>query len=258
MAPMVDALSIRESQFAYQRSEKPALHGITLSQAPGQVMALVGPSGAGKSSLVSCLNGIIPRFFKGRFRGTVELFGRDISQTRTPDLADTVGVVLQDFESQLFSTSVELDVAFGPENLGLAREEIEKRIVQRLELVGLSDCQHRDPSTLSGGQKQRLAIASILAMRPGLIVLDEATTDKGLWRVERAFREEKSTLEVRPLYHHQDETRIGHIVASFLALRLEVDLQRRMEEKKVGAPWPDLMRGLKEFRAVRMDLDGVR
>ena len=84
-----------------------------------------------------------------------------------------------------------------------------------------------------------------------------AATYKGLWRVERTFREEKSTLEVRPLFHHQDETRIGHIVASFLALRLEVDLQRRMEEKKIGASWPDLMRDLNEFRAVRLDLDGV-
>lgn len=84
-----------------------------------------------------------------------------------------------------------------------------------------------------------------------------ATTYKGLWRVERTFREEKSTLEVRPLFHHQDETRIGHIVASFLALRLEVDLQRRLEEKGIAAPWPDLMRDLQEFRAVRLDLEGV-
>jgi len=83
-----------------------------------------------------------------------------------------------------------------------------------------------------------------------------ATTYKGLWRVERTFREEKSTLEVRPLYHHLDETRIGHIVASFLALRLEVDLQRRLEEKRIAAAWPDLMRDLKALQAVRIALDG--
>jgi hypothetical protein len=83
-----------------------------------------------------------------------------------------------------------------------------------------------------------------------------AMTYKGLWRVERTFREEKSTLEVRPLYHHLDQTRIGHIVASFLALRLEVDLQRRLEEKRIEVSWPDLMRDLKALQAVRLNLDG--
>jgi transposase len=83
-----------------------------------------------------------------------------------------------------------------------------------------------------------------------------ATTYKGLWRVERTFREEKSTLEIRPFYHHQDNTRIGHIVASFLALRLEVDLQRRMEEKGTNIAWPELMQDLKQLQAVRMNLDG--
>jgi hypothetical protein len=97
----------------------------------------------------------------------------------------------------------------------------------------------------------------VLRTNLDLAAAEVATTYKGLWRVERTFREEKSTLEVRPLFHHQDDTRIGHIVASFLALRLEVDLQRKLEEKGIDAPWPDLMRDLTEFRAVRMDLDGV-
>lgn len=85
-----------------------------------------------------------------------------------------------------------------------------------------------------------------------------AKTYKGLWRVERTFREEKSTLEMRPLFHHQDETRIGHIVASFLALRLEVDLHRRLEEKKINISWPNLMRDLERVQAVRVELDGQR
>jgi hypothetical protein len=84
-----------------------------------------------------------------------------------------------------------------------------------------------------------------------------AQTYKGLWRVERTFREQKSTLEVRPIFHHQDETRIGHIVASFLGLRLEVDLQRRLEQKGIKAPWPDLMRDLKRLQAVRMEVEGI-
>ena len=84
-----------------------------------------------------------------------------------------------------------------------------------------------------------------------------ALTYKGLWRVERAFREEKSTLEVRPIYHHCDDNRIGHIVASFLALRLEVDLQRRLDDKGIDVSWPDLMRDLRRLQAVRMNLDGA-
>lgn len=85
-----------------------------------------------------------------------------------------------------------------------------------------------------------------------------ATTFKSLWRVERAFREEKSTLEARPIFHHTDRNSIGHIVASFLALRLEVDLQRRLDEREIEVSWPDLMRDLAEVRAVTLDLDGTR
>jgi hypothetical protein len=83
-----------------------------------------------------------------------------------------------------------------------------------------------------------------------------AESYKSLWRVERTFREEKSTLEVRPIFHHRDDTSIGHIVASFLALRLEVDLQQRLDAKGVETSWPDLMRDLKQLQAVRMNLDG--
>jgi len=105
------------------------------------------------------------------------------------------------------------------------------------------------------------------ALLDGLFVLttstpsspaEVATTYKGLWRVERAFREEKSTLAVRPIYHHRDDTSIGHIVASFLALRLEVDLQQRLEERSVEVSWPDLMRDLAQVQAVEVELDGQR
>ncbi len=171
------AVEIQDLNFTYRRSETPALQRINYSQPEGQVVALIGPSGAGKSSLVRCLNRIIPKFFQGDFNGQVRLFENDITQKRTPELAATVGVVLQDFESQLFSTSAELDVAFGPENLGLDSDEIERRIARSLSLTGLEQYRERDPASLSGGQKQRLAIATVLAIEPRLIALDEATTD---------------------------------------------------------------------------------
>ncbi len=96
----------------------------------------------------------------------------------------------------------------------------------------------------------------VLRTNLNLPAAEIAKTYKGLWRVERIFREEKSTLEFRPLYHHLDQTRIGHIMASFLALRLEIDLQRRMEKKGTNVSWPELMHDLKQLQAVRINLDG--
>jgi hypothetical protein len=98
----------------------------------------------------------------------------------------------------------------------------------------------------------------VLTTNTDLPSAEVAQTYKSLWRVERTFREEKSTLEVRPIYHHNDETSIGHIVASFLALRLEVDLQRRLDDRRVTVSWPDLMRDLNQVQAVEVELDGQR
>lgn len=98
----------------------------------------------------------------------------------------------------------------------------------------------------------------VLRTSTALPAAEVARAYKSLWRVERTFREEKSTLEVRPIFHHRDDTSIGHIVACFLALRLEVDLQRRLDERQADVSWPDLMRDLAELRAVELTLDGVR
>jgi hypothetical protein len=105
---------------------------------------------------------------------------------------------------------------------------------------------------------RRLDGKFVLTTSTNMPATEVAKTYKGLWRVERTFRKEKSTLEVRPIYHHRDDTSIGHIVASFLALRLEVDLQRRLDEKGVESSWPDLMRDLSQFQAVKMTLDGTQ
>lgn len=103
---------------------------------------------------------------------------------------------------------------------------------------------------------QRLDGKFVLMTNTDLPASEVAKTYKGLWRVERTFRKEKSTFEVRPIYHHRDDTSIGHIVASFLALRLEVDLQARLDKKDVDTSWPDLMRDLNQLQAIRMTLDG--
>jgi hypothetical protein len=98
----------------------------------------------------------------------------------------------------------------------------------------------------------------VLRTNTNLSAVEVAQTYKSLWRVERTFREQKSTLEVRPIYHHRDDTSIGHIVASFLALRLEVDLQQRLDERQAEVSWPDLMRDLGQVQSVLLELDENR
>jgi energy-coupling factor transporter ATP-binding protein EcfA2 len=158
--------------------------GLSLTVSPGERVALLGPSEAGKSTLALCLQGLIPRMIKGEFRGLVEVAGCPTTSCRPRDLAGRVGILFQDFEAQLFLTRVDQEVAFGPENLGLPRKELQHRVKHSLSLVGLADLAPRDPATLSGGQKQLLALAAVLALKPKLLVLDEPTTDLDPLRVE--------------------------------------------------------------------------
>jgi len=150
---------------------------LNLEVRPGERVAVLGPSEAGKSTLALCLQGLIPRMIKGDFRGRVEVDGCLTTACRPRELAARVGILFQDFEAQLFCTRVDQEVAFGPENLGLPREELARRVQKSLAQVGLSGFDHREPTTLSGGQKQLLALAAVLALESPLLVLDEPTTD---------------------------------------------------------------------------------
>jgi len=174
---MERAVWVKGLRFRYQRGKGFALEGIDFEQRKGEVVAIVGRSGAGKSSFLLCLNRIVPDFHTGEFSGEVEILGETISGKKTYQLARKLGLVLQDFESQLFSTKAELDIAFGPENLGIGREEMGRRIDCALSAVGMSEFRERAPETLSGGEKQRLAIASVLALEPEVLAFDEACTD---------------------------------------------------------------------------------
>jgi energy-coupling factor transport system ATP-binding protein len=174
---MAPALSIRNLSYRYRGQQKPALDRVSFDVTRGDSLVIMGPTEAGKSTLTATMNGLVPHFFKGRFDGAVTVLGRNSKGTSVAELSERVGMVFQDFEAQLFSTNVELEVAFGPENLGLPREEIVRRVDDNLRLVGLAGLKHRSPATLSGGEKQKLAIASILALKPELLVMDEPTTD---------------------------------------------------------------------------------
>jgi energy-coupling factor transport system ATP-binding protein len=171
------AVSIRDLAYRYRGQKEPALDGVSLEVAEGEFVVIMGHSGAGKSTLCTSLNGLIPHFFRGRMQGEVLIEGRSTREGKVGEFARDVGLVFQDFEAQLFSTNVALEVAFGPENFQVEREEMVRRVHEVLGQVRLEGFEDRQPATLSGGQKQRLAIASVLAMEPRILCLDEPTTD---------------------------------------------------------------------------------
>lgn len=170
-------VSIRDLQYRYRGQKEYALDGVNLDLNRGEFLVLMGPSEAGKSTLAATVNGLIPHFHKGKLSGEVTVMGRKTNDHTVAQMSEIVGMVFQDFEAQLFSTNVELEVAFGPENFAVDREEIGRRIDENLNYVGLDAYRNRPPSTLSGGQKQKLAIASVLALKPSVLVMDEPTTD---------------------------------------------------------------------------------
>jgi len=194
------AIQLDGVSFTYRNADSPALRGVTLAVDSGRFAVLMGRTGAGKSTLCQCLNGLVPRFHKGNLEGEVRIFGEPLIGRDVVQLSPIVGMVFQDFEGQLFCTKASLEVAFGPENLALPHEEIVRRVEDALKTVGLEGYQDRDPSTLSGGQKQRLAIASVLAMQPKLVILDEPTTDldpigkRAIFEVAGRLRDAGTTL----------------------------------------------------------------
>lgn len=138
---------------------------------------MTGPSGCGKSTLLRCLNGLIPHFYQGEFSGHVFVEGTDTRTSNVSELSKLVGLVFSDPESQLLTLEVAADVAFGPENLGLPRDEIISRVDWAIKNVGIEGLRHFAPFELSGGEQQKVAIASILSIKPKVLVLDEPTAN---------------------------------------------------------------------------------
>ena len=161
--------------FTYTGSKEPALKEIDLSVQPGEFVAVTGPSGCGKSTLSFCLTGFIPYSFEGTMKGSAVIGGRDTVGITPGELAGVAGLVQQDPDAQLCTLHVAEEVAFGPENLGLPPSEIARRLDWALEAAGITGLRRRSLHTLSGGEKQRVAIASVLAMQPQLLILDEPT-----------------------------------------------------------------------------------
>ncbi len=162
--------------YTYPSGTKPSISDVSMKIKKGDFTLITGPSGCGKTTLCRCFNGLIPHFYQGEIRGEVIVAGLNVSKHSIFELAKHVGLVFQNPENQLFALSVEKDVAFGLENLGVPRDQMRKRVDWALRLTGIYDLRERPPHELSGGQQQRTAIASVLAMKPEVMVLDEPTS----------------------------------------------------------------------------------
>ena len=168
-------IEVRDLSYTYPHSSKPALRDVNLDIDPGEFILLTGPSGCGKTTFCRALNGLIPKFYSGEMKGTVKVAGLDTREYPTMRLAQCVGLIFQNPDNQIFALTVEKDVAFGLENLGVPKEQMLKEIDWAMDTTGIQALRQRATHELSGGQKQRLTIASILAMHPQIIVMDEPT-----------------------------------------------------------------------------------
>ncbi|MBO0512664.1 ABC transporter ATP-binding protein, partial [Streptomyces beijiangensis] len=160
----------------YDGAEAPALAGVDLTVPEGELALLVGPSGVGKSTLLNAVCGLVPHFTGGTLTGRVTVAGRDTRTHKPRELADVVGTVGQDPLSHFVTDTVEDELAYGMESLGLPPDTMRRRVEETLDLLGLADLRERPIATLSGGQQQRVAIGSVLTTHPRVLVLDEPTS----------------------------------------------------------------------------------
>jgi energy-coupling factor transporter ATPase len=173
--------------YTYPGGTKPSISDVSIKVEKGDFVLITGPSGCGKTTLCRCFNGLIPHFYQGELKGEITVAEMDVTKHPTYEMAKNVGLVFQNPENQLFALSIEKDVAFGLENLGVPREEMRQRVEWALNLTGIYDLRERSPHEVSGGQQQRVAIASVLAMQPKIIVLDEPTSFLDPLSAEKIF-----------------------------------------------------------------------
>jgi energy-coupling factor transporter ATP-binding protein EcfA2 len=166
-------LAVDNLSFRYRDREETAIRNISFSTEKGEILLIAGASGCGKTTLVRCINGLVPRSYKGELTGRIRVFGEETKGWPLSRISQRIGTVLQDPERQILGTKVINEVAFGLENLGLPREEILQRSEEALNFLRIFVLRDRETFNLSGGEKQKVALAGVLAMRPSILLLDE-------------------------------------------------------------------------------------
>lgn len=172
-----NAIVLDNFSFRYQEGEEATVQNIDLKIPTGTFVGITGAAGSGKSTLTYAFNGIIPHCYPGDIHGRVVVCGLDTTTATLTDISQKVGSVCQDIDSQMVSSVVEDEVLYGMENFGVPKDQMESRLVEALDEMGISDLRHRTIDSLSGGQKQKVAIASVIALKPEVLVLDEPTAE---------------------------------------------------------------------------------
>ena len=243
-------IEIQELTFKYAEAKKNALENVTLNIQKGDFVGIIGESGAGKTTLCSCLNALIPHHYTGDFYGSVKVEGQDTFDVKPDKLALKIGSVFQDIESQIVSYFVEDEILFGLENFGVPADQIEGRITEALESLGISELRHREISTLSGGQKQKVVFASIIALQPDYLILDEPTGELDpasslqIFKLLKKLNEEK---EITIIVAEQKIMLLCEFVKKLIVLekgtvvhygeiRSTLTHQREMEEAGINCP----------------------
>lgn len=209
-----------------------ALSDVTLRIAPGEFVLVSGPSGCGKSTLALALAGLIPQAVPARMAGRVLVDGLDTQTAPVPALARKVGIVFQNPATQLFNVTVEEEVGFAPRNVGLTAAEVRTRVDEALEAVGIAHLRGRRLRALSGGEQQRVAIASVLALRPGVLVLDEPTANLDWRGVEQLL----AALERLRQHHGTTIVMIEHRLAAVASVATRAIFIERGRIAADGAP----------------------
>ncbi len=226
------AVEIKGLSFSYIGSSKPSIVVDELYIEEGESVLVVGKSGSGKSTLVNCINGVVPHMISGELKGEVAVMGNRVKDTPLSRLSTVVGTVLQDPESQVVNYLVEEEVAFGPENLALPPEEVKERVSEAMRIAGIEHLAKRETTTLSGGELQRTVLASVLAMRPKVLILDEPTSNidpegtNTVFATLRALKGKKTMIVVE----HKVERVLPFVDRVILVDRGRIALDLRKEE----------------------------
>ncbi|MHA2393451.1 MAG: energy-coupling factor ABC transporter ATP-binding protein [Promethearchaeota archaeon] len=171
----MDLIRFESFSYRYKGNEEYALNNINLRIEEEKFILLCGETGSGKTTLIRCMNGLIPQFYSGFYKGKVFVSEKDTANNPISDLSTEVGIVFQNPENQLIAMNVEHEIAFGLENLGVSPKEISQKINESASLTEIEHLLDKAPFELSGGEQQRVAIASILVLEPKILILDEPT-----------------------------------------------------------------------------------
>ncbi|MCS7103646.1 MAG: ABC transporter ATP-binding protein, partial [Candidatus Korarchaeum sp.] len=252
------AVEIKDLTFTYANKEEPALKRVSLKIEEGETVLLLGRSGCGKSTLIRAMNGLIPNRYEGTYEGEVKVFGITVKGASLSKLSKLVGTVIQEVSKQLVLPKVEDDVAFGPCNICLAREDVKRRVESSLTSVNALHLRERDVNELSGGEKQRVAIAGILAMNPKLVLMDEPLANldsEGVKLVQEQIRMLKDRGKTVVIAEHRTEEVLEVGVDRVLFMdegRLVREIRREEELREllgiVKIPARVLVRNCEEYR----------